>query len=252
MKKLFTSYSPGLFTGEIMSIPFPQTPYPLFAGEYLDVNKRFFALETERDGAAYLQDLRSLTPLYMRKNRKNWTRLNFNGRPAIYHIIALQKLPLLESLLTCKEGRVWVHHRYKERSSRLSTGHEARSEYPIHTAVRMACYAKSTPQKIIGEQIVLKLLEFGADPKQEDFLGRTPIYIALVANALSLVKLLIQCEGFAVKLDCPSAPLQQWHFNILNAQHHIMVKENRNVLLNYTAFPKVVVILIMNYLFNRD
>jgi hypothetical protein len=234
------------FFKERIPTPFPQKSFEGTC-EFLEITGRFFDLNWEcEDGASFLEDVRKYIPRSLKNRGETWTQLHYRGHSAIYHVIVRQKLKLIEGLLTSPEGRECINQNYM-RPSYLPM----QTEYPIHTAVKMACSFRfyESKKRWNAEQIVLKLIEWNADPTQEDSTAKTPLYIALVAGKLSLVQLLIQHQGFAVKMDCPRAPLNKWHIHTLYRHYETVLSENLKIIEGAASLPQVIARVIVDYLF---
>jgi hypothetical protein len=220
------------------------------------------------DGETYLQGLRKLTPYRMKQKGQTWAQLHFRGRPAIYYVIVHQKLRLIESLLTSPEGRIWANQHYKEcRFNPFATKWALKivpwrraienrecvykiSEFPIHTAVRVACSFRRSFRRRRAEKIVQKLIELKADPNQGTYIfNEAPLHTALVADKFTLVKLLIQMDGRALS---PVIALKKRHYSTLSKAHAAVIADNHQLVVHHTPLPLPLVSLIVNYLFSRD
>lgn len=211
--------------------------------EFYEINNKFFKLNRQNNGDTYLNNLRNIIPVDRWHEGKNWTHFCFNFRPAIYHVITWQKLPLIVSLLTAPEGRSWLNRSYHPRPGQLT------SEYPIHTAVTMACaYTCRQEYSDQSKQIVHTLLELKANINQVNALGMTPLHVAVKTNNFSVIQLLIERDAL-VDPNNKKVPLTQKELCVLFTIRNRLIKNIERLLSNSTPLPAVLTTLAREYLF---
>jgi hypothetical protein len=226
------------------------SPYqvnPIGIIEIAQISQRFFQLkDKDFTGDLYLKALREIVPLHRQNKGQNWTHLCFELRPVVYHVIQWQKLRWISTLFTSPEGASWLNQSYHPSPSAFKED-LCEPEYPIHTAVRIACAFKwRRRNSLLSEQVVEKLIELQANVNQVDSLGRTPLHIALLANKRSLIQLLIEKNAVGVRVDCPKAPLSRRQLFIL---HQAILDTTKRLISEAISLPAVITNIFIEYLF---